>query len=814
MKKLAYEDVKFALHADFPRFTTTGKLKPCTGIIGQERATRAIRMGLEMSKEGYNIFISGIKGTGRSTTIKMFLDQITSQKNQVPEDKVFVHNFNDPSMPICLRLEAGCGQRLRKDMHNMVRYFIRVLPHQFEDVAFKNERNAILEKAVETKRQAINDFETKAKSAGFTVVEVRGDGRVKPTLVPLLEDKPVDFSKLDKMVQEGTYKKEDLDTLRKVYRRLVIEMEGVLEAISMVDEKSDRKIEQLVEKTVEPPIKRYLNRMKRRYKNKRLHAHLDILRTFIIRNPQIFFIDSKNQAFQDFLSNKDRGLPGPFIIFEVNVLVDNGELKSPPVIIENAPTLRNIFGTIEKSIDTKGRIVTNFTHIKSGSLIRADGGYLVIDCDDMIHEPLVYHLLKRTLKTRELTIQAIDPVFHTNVASIKPESIPIDTKVILYGGERLYQALNYADAEFGKIFKIKAQFNHEIDNTLDNQLAYASFVRTLSQKSGLRSVTFKGFEQIVRYGCRMSGNMDKLTTVFTDIADIIREADYFARMEKKKTIDAGHITQAIANKQYMYNLPEEKILEYIQKDIILINTKAEAIGEINGLVVYSIDKFAFGRPARITVSISMGDEGIVNIEREAELSGSSFDKAVMIIDGYLRKLFAQDKPLSVNISLAFEQSYGLVEGDSASQAEIIAILSALSNIPIKQYIAITGSVNQLGEVQPIGGVNEKIEGFFKVCLQRGLTGNEGVIIPARNQKDLILNDDVLQAVKKGGFNIWAVDRIEESIEIMMGRPAGTRKKGGFKRNSVYDVVDRKLRDYALRWKKWSGEGSDGAQEKK
>lgn len=805
MKKLAYEDLIFKINERFPKFKTTDELNECDGIIGQDRAISAISLGLEMKQKGYNIFVTGMTGTGRSTTIKKLLEKMVIKKKAKLEDKVFVHNFDFPEQPLYIPMKAGEGRKLKKLMINMIRYFLRVLPALLEDMRFKNERNLIIEKYDTKKREAIKKFRKFAKENGFSLVELDEDNRIKTVIMPLINEKPVEFSFIEEMVEKNDFDKAEFDKLKMVYNRLVLDLEKVMEDLAQLDETMEEKIERAIFKTIEPKVKKYLHNLGSMFNNKEIRDYFKKVGEYIVENPHYFFKDIKEEQDSERLNKHISDMPERFMVFDVNVIVDNSNKESPPVIIENTPTVRNLFGTIEKSIDKKGMDYSNFCNIRSGSLIDADGGYLVIDAEDMMNEANAYLLLKRALKTGQHTIQPMEQYFyHNSSSSLKPGPVPLNIKVILIGSDCLYEHLNYNEEDFSKIFKIKAQFDSEIENSLENQMAYGRFVKMLCKKEKLRPLTFHAFEQVLRFSSKFTGNRHKLSALFNNVADLLREADHFAQCQRSALVCEEHIKQAVKSREYMFNQLQEKMLDFIDLDIILINTRDNAVGQVNALVVQNSGDHVFGVPARITVSTSMGEQGIVNIEREAELSGSFFDKAVLIIDGYLRKIFAQDKPLSVNVSLAFEQSYGEVEGDSASQAEIIAILSSLSELPLKQYIGITGSVNQLGEIQTIGGVNEKIEGFFNVCKMRGLQKGQGVIIPARNINDLNLNDDVLDAVKEGSYDIWVVDRVEESVEIMMGIPAGKMdNNGSFASESVYDISNKKLWQYANTWKKWS-----------
>ncbi len=804
MKKLSYKDLVFRIHDKHPKFSNTDALEACEGIIGQKRAINAIVMGLDMKQEGYNIFISGMTGTGRNTTIKKLLDNIAVKKKAELEDKVFVHNFKHPEQPIFIALKAGEGIKLKKYMHSLVKYFIKILPATLKDASFKVKRNEELDKFAKEKKDLIKEFQKKANDMGFDVSEVEEENQTRTIITPVVNKKPVTIEQFEELAENGKIEAKEAERIMIIYRRLTLDLEKLFDNIARIDERLEAKIESIIAERIGPKVNSRISDIEKLIENVKVKSYLDSVGDFVKNNPSYFFIDQRQNQYQGFLARTMQNLPGRFYIFDVNVITGNAGITSPPVLIENSPTVRNLFGTIEKGVDSKGNEFSSFLNIKPGSLIQADGGYLVIDAEDMFNEGNVYHLLKRTLKTKEHTIQPLEQYYFHHASGLKPESIPLNVKVILIGSENLYDHLDYLDDDFSKIFKVKAQFDTEFENNLKNQMEYGKFIKMLCTKENLKPLDFSAFEQVLRFSSRLSGNRQKLSTQFTHIADLIREADYFAQLSKKKVIEEKHIRKALKEKEYMHSLSKEKMLDYIKDDTIIINTKDVAVGQINGLVVQSSGDLSFGMPARITVSTSIGEQGIVNIEREAELSGAFFDKAVLIIDGYLRKIFAQDKPLSVNVSLAFEQSYGQVEGDSASQAEIIAILSSLSQIPIKQYLAITGSVNQFGEIQPIGGVNEKIEGFFNVCRMRGLQKDQGVIIPARNVKELILKDEILEAVDKGLFTIWAVDRVEESVELMMGVESGKiEKNGAFTPGSVYDISNKKLWEYANTWKKWS-----------
>ncbi len=493
--------------------------------------------------------------------------------------------------------------------------------------------------------------------------------------------------------------------------------------------------------------------------------------------------------------------------FQVNVLVDNSETKGAPVIIETSPTYRNLFGTIERNIDRLGGLWrTDFTKIKSGSFLRANGGYLVLNALDVFIEPGVWVALKRTLRNRTLEMQSFDPFYLFASSALKPEPIEVKVKVVMIGDAYLYYTLYAVDEDFKKIFKIKADFDTVMDKKAETLLQYASFIRKISQDEKLLPFDRSGVAAVIEYGVRLAGRQKKLSTEFHRITDILREASYWAKKEGRNQVTEKHVDQAISEKVYRLKMMEDKIQEMIDEGLILIDAEGAKVGQVNGLSIFDTGEYSFGRPTRITAKTSLGKAGIINIEREADLSGRTHNKGVLILAGYLRGKYAQEKPLTLTASLAFEQSYSGVDGDSASSSEVYAILSSLANVPLRQDIAVTGSINQHGEIQPIGGVNQKIEGFFDVCRSRGLTGSQGVIIPYQNVDDLMLRKEAVEEVKVGKFHIYPIKTIDEGIEILTGLPAGERRAdGSYPEGTVNYLVDEKLKELALKIREFEGE---------
>jgi len=566
-----------------------------------------------------------------------------------------------------------------------------------------------------------------------------------------------------------------------------------------------RELEELEREAVRSIVDGIIDEIKEQFKIPKVHEYLDDVRKHILNNLHIFKATAEQVKSVPF-SPEQKEEVDPFLPYRVNVILDNSEQEGVPVIIETTPTFSNIFGTIEKVYDSRGFWRTDFTKIKAGSILKADGGYLVLNARDALSEPGVWKALKRTLMYRKLEIQPMDVFFQISSISLKPEPIEINTKIIMLGDPELYHLLYEYDEDFQKIFKIKADFDFEMDLNDEAIIQYAKFIRKICRDENLRPFEREAIGKVVEFAVRQAGRRDKITTRFSTIADLIREADYWARVDGSNQVKPSHVQKAIQESFERRKMIEDKIKEMISKGVILVDVTGERVGQVNGLTIYEIGDYRFGRPVRITASVSMGRAGIINIERESNLSGRIHDKGVLILAGYLREKYAQDKPLTLSASICFEQSYSGIDGDSASSTELYALLSALSGLPIKQGIAVTGSVNQKGDIQPIGGVNEKIEGFFDVCKAKGLTGEQGVIIPKKNVDDLMLRDDVVEAVKKGLFHIYPVETIDEGIEILTGVKAGKRLKDGkFEPGTVNYLVDKRLREISKGLKKFTSD---------
>jgi lon-related putative ATP-dependent protease len=783
-------ELRWRCRPDRLGFETTEEIPCCQDIIGQDRALAAITLGLEIASPGYNIFVSGLTGTGKSTTIKSLLESMRREAKNLT-DICYVYNFRTPDMPSCIKLPAGQGKRLKRVVADIQKTLRKHVPKEFESDRYSRRQKKIIEELQTRRTKLATELEKTIEEKGFRLLEVQYGPFTRPVVMPVIEQQPVEMEKLPGLVDAKKLDEKDYERIKKDHEFLVDRMEAFLKIAREIDRELADKMAWLEKEVVSPIIDTCIREAKEKFSEKKVHAHLEELRDFCLGNIDEFKDSAGTDKEKEEEEKKDR------IEFHVNVVVDNSRTKHIPIIIETAPSYGNLFGSIDRVHEGRGEYRTDFTLIRAGSILRANGGFLVLSLTDIIEEPAVWPALKRALKNKKVAIQSIDTLLFMSSSGIKPEPIDIDVKVVLIGDAYSYQILYTYDEDFRKIFKIKADFDTEMPNVPDNIVKYAQFVKSVVDKEDLLAFHKTAVAAIIEEGVRIAGRQDKLTTRFSDVADVIREADYWARKAKAKVVQGKHVEKAIAEKIRRVNLIEEKIREMLENGTILIDTKGKMIGQVNGLSVYDVGDYAFGKPSRITVETGLGRAGLINIEREADMSGKTHNKGVLIIEGYLRRKYAQDKPLTMSSSICFEQSYSGVDGDSASSTEIYAILSSLAELPLRQDLAVTGSVNQKGEIQPIGGVNEKIEGFFDICRIKGLTGKQGVIIPKLNKPDLMLKHEVIEAIKRKKFHIYAIDSIDEGIEILSGVAAGKRLRDGrFERDTVNDYVDQKLCHFA------------------
>ncbi|MBM4351010.1 MAG: ATP-dependent protease [Deltaproteobacteria bacterium] len=792
---------------------TTEAIEPCQEIIGQERALEAIRVGLEIESIGYNIFVTGLAGTGRFTTIKAVFEEM-DVKGKIPNDLCYVNNFKNPDMPHMLSLPAGQGNGFKKEMETLIEALKKKVPLIFENENYLNKKKELVEGFRSRQAEMFREFEKKVNKEGFALVQIQMGPYSRPGIFPVVEGNPVNIEQLETMVEENKFSREEIERIKGKQAELVSELEDIFKETRKSEKEIKDELSALDTQMISPAVKDSITDIKERFNYERIHHYLDGVQEDIVAN---------FHRFREKEESPPSPIPGlvlsqpadTFAEYQVNVLVDNSETKGAPIIVEMTPNYRNLFGTIERVVDRSGVWKTDFTHIKAGSFLRANGGYLVFNALDGLVEPGVWPALKRTLKNQVMEVQTFDPFYFFATTALKPEPIECNTKIIMIGDTHLYHLLFNMDDDFKKIFKIKADFDSVTGKDEDKIRQYASFIRKVCDEEKLRPFDRTGVAAVVEHGVRIAGRQKKLSTRFHLIADLLREANYWAGKDGSPVVKEAHVDKAIEKRAYRLNLVEEKIQEMIDDGTILIDSDGMVAGQVNGLSVYNLGDYAFGKPSRITVKTSLGKAGIINIEREVEMSGPIHNKGVYILSGYLRDRYAQDKPITMSASICFEQSYSGVEGDSASSTELYGLLSSLSGLPLRQDIAVTGSVNQKGEVQPIGGVNEKIEGFFEVCKAKGLTGKQGVMIPHLNIDDLMLRKGVVQAVQEGKFRVYPVKTIDQGIAILTGVEAGERLEDGrFKEGTVNDLVDRKLQELGKKIKEYEGGGEEAKEKKK
>ncbi|MBK8231680.1 MAG: AAA family ATPase [Candidatus Eisenbacteria bacterium] len=789
-------------------FESAEELPIAPGIIGQERAMEAIRLGVRIRSKGHNIFVSGPAGSGRATTVRHLLEQIDSGRG-APPDLVYVHNFREPDHPAALLLPAGRGRELERELREFVLALRRAIPQMYESDDWKRRRKELIELHGNQEKEQVRTLETRVREAQFALVQVQMGPFSRPEVAPLVEGEPRPLDQLESLAAQGKFPVEELARLRQLYDELRTLLEETFKQGRDVHRRLKEALARLEQDYGRPIVVEALEDIKESFCDARLSLHLDQVRDQILSNLRLF-IDKEPEEGEEPprvpLEDDERYRP-----FLVNVVVDNTGITRPPVVVETAPNYRNLFGTIEKVVDRTGHWRTDFMHIRPGSVLRANGGFLIIDLMDAAAEPGVWAALKRTLRHQQIDIQSFDPTYLLSTSALKPEPVRIDIRVIALGDAYMYHYLWSVDPDFRKIFKVKAEFDTVMPRDAASIIRYASFIRNVCAEEGLVHPDRSGVAALIEHGVRLAGQGGKLSTRFSELADLLREASYWAELEGATVATRVIVERALRERERRHRVPEEKMQELIEDGTIRIETVGGVIGQVNGLSVFDLGDHRFGKPTRITAQCSLGQGGLLSIEREAELSGRSFNKAMLIIEGFFRARFGQDYPMSLTASIAFEQSYGEVDGDSASVAEIVALVSALAELPVRQELAVTGSADQVGHTQPIGGVNEKVEGFFEVCRARGLTGTQGVVLPRENVQDLQLHSDVVEAVRAGQFHVYAASSVEEAIELLLGVKIGQRAEDGlYEENSVFGRVQDRVHYYAERMREF-GKPPDGPE---
>ncbi len=780
--RLSVEKLRWICDPEQFDFNTTADLPDLVDAVGQERALRSIEFGLGVRETGFNLYISGQTGTGRTSTIRNLLRQ-RAKDEPTPDDWVYVYNFKDADSPVSLSLPAGRGGELASDMKELVEAFKNDIPKALESKEYETRRTEILEQYQNQSNHLFEILEEESEKHGFALQRTVS-GLV---IVPQKEDHNFTQEEYNALTDEERTKLEEqgkflTERLNDVLRQVRENEKATKEALALADRELGlsclgHRMDPLREKYAD--LEKVLN-------------YLETVQEDILKNLE----DFKPQPSQPQIPGIKLPRQEPsFERYEVNLLVDNKDSAGAPVVFESNPTYNNLFGRIEHVMQYGGVAVTDFTMIKSGALHRATGGYLVIDAREVLINPFVWDSLKRCIRTAEIRIEdVLEQYRFMTMVSLKPEPVPLSAKIVLVGTPWIYYLLYYQDPDYRKFFKVKAEFDSSVSRTPVVMKEYALFVATLCRDKKLLHFDRAGVACLLEYTARMVDDQQKLSSRFMEIADFVREASFWAERDKHEVITCTDVRRAAEEQLYRVNRIEERMQELFEDGTIMVDTEGAVVGQINGLSVISLGDHTFGRPSRITARTWLGQAGMVNVEREVKLSGPIHDKGVLILTGYLGGLFARNHPLSLSASICFEQNYDGVEGDSASSTELYALLSALSGIPIRQGVAVTGSVNQRGQIQPIGGVNQKIEGFFAVCKAKGLTGDQGVIIPATNERHLMLKEEVVDAIKEEKFHVWSIDSIEQGIEILTGIKAGlSEKDGSFSKGTVFYHVAQRLK---------------------
>jgi lon-related putative ATP-dependent protease len=794
VNKLPIEKLRNTCPPDLMQCESTKELSPLDEIIGQERAVRALKFGLGIKNHGFNMYVAGYPGTGRKTTVKSFVEA-QAKTQPVPPDWCYVNNFGNQYEPKAIQLSAGKGKEFRDDMKNLIENVKNALPKAFESEDYAARREATIRGLEEKRKQLIEELNVKAQREGF-VIQTTPIGLL---LIPVLDGKPLSEEEMLALPQKTK------DKLQEKRETLETEFRNTMRQLIDMERQIHDALKKLNKEVALYALGNLVERLREKYGDSAaVTEYLKDVENDVLDSLQQFIRRSQGGEQQEQLPFQMPWMrEDPYKKYEVNVVIDNSETKGAPVVMETNPNYPNLLGKTEKEAQF-GALTTDFSMIRAGSIHKANGGYLIVPVEELLQNPFSYDGLKRDLRDGNMTIAEPEERYgFLSVKTLKPQPIPLTTKVILIGSPYLYQMMFELDPDFRELFKIKAEFDTVMDRTESKVMQYAAWVCALCEKEKLKHLDGTGIGKLVEFSSRIVEDQYKLSTQFAYVADVIREANFYATQDNSDFITGEHIKKAIEEKVYRSKLIQEKTQEMIKRGFFLIDTVQEKVGQVNGLSVMGMGDFAFGNPSRVTASIGVGREGVIDIEREAKMGGPIHTKGVLILSGYLNDKYIRDKPLSLSARLVFEQNYEGVEGDSASSTELYSILSALSGRPIKQNIAVTGSVNQKGEVQAIGGVNEKIEGFFEVCKLQGLTGQQGVMIPESNVQNLMLKEEVLEAVKAGKFNIYSVKTIDEGIEFLTGTKAGELQANGtFEEGTINYLVNKQLTEMADKLKEY------------
>ena len=784
--ELNYKQLKMTCDKKFFNFETTAELEPIQAGIGQDRGIKALEFGLQVDVKGYNLYLEGPSGVGKTMYTKNYLNKIAPKK-KTPSDWCYIYNFDNPNQPIAVELPAGQGKEFKESMDGFITEIRKDIKKTFNADDFEKEK-ALIKQEFEAKRTALlEDLNKEASKYNFHIKSAQNG----IYMMPIVDGKTIEEEEFDKL---------DSAIKQEYEEKSIIVQDQIMQVIGKIKEierQSDKKISEWQSNVALLTVNVHINFLKSKYKrNKKINKFLNDVKQDVLKNIPVF-LEDETKSNQQNVQGPNIKKPDPCLNYRVNLFVDNSNLTGAPIIMDSNYTYHNIFGSLEYE-NYYGSLKTDHTMLKPGLLQLANGGYIIFQAKDLLSNPLCYETLKKALRVKEVGIEnTADQRSSMVMISLKPEPIPLNLKVILIGNANIYQTLLAMDSDFKKLFKIKVEFEDDAEINNENLNKLARIIHGFCEHENLPHLDKGAMCRLVEYASKLSGTHNKISTRFDDLIQVTGEAATWAKIAKSKIVTEDFINKALVERIERVKKYDSRYLEMIKQNSLLINTSGFEVGTLNGLTVMTIGDYVFGKPAKITVNTYTGKNGIINIEREVEISGPSHSKGVLILTGYLGEMFAQDIPLCLTASICFEQLYNGVDGDSASSTELYGLLSSLSGIPINQAIAVTGSVNQKGQIQPIGGVNEKIEGFFQICKMRGLDGSHGVMIPVQNIDNLQLSDEVIEAVKNKLFHIYSVSTIEEGIEVLTGVPAGRKDKNGkFPAGTINYLVYEKLKKYA------------------
>jgi lon-related putative ATP-dependent protease len=764
-------------------FETTAEVEPLDVTVGQDRALNAMQFGLEIRSDGYNLFVAGPPGTGRNSTLRATVRRMAAER-PLPPDWCYVHNFHDYRQPSVLSLPAGRGRALARAMDGFIDACRREIPRHFESEEYAERREEVSRELQAAREATFSPVEAQARERGFTL----NPTQMGIATVPLKPDgQPMSREEFAALPEET---RRDMQAKGDELQSLISQ---AMMQVRRLEKDATAKLEEIDRAQTLQAITPLLNELRQEYVDiPRAIEYIDHVQDDIVEQRHLF---RPAEAAPDAMALFRPPAEDALVRYKVNVIVAQDANGGAPVVVEDNPTYYNLFGRVDYR-QQLGAVSTDHTMIKAGAIHRANGGYLIVQAIDMLTSPLVWETLKRTLRAEEARIENLGEQFSAiPVATLNPQPIPLDVKVVIVGSSQVYHTLYRVDDDFRKLFRVKSDFTTDMERNGDSVRLYAGFIASRVKEEGLRHFDKGAIARVVEHGSRLVEHQGKLSTRFIEIGEVLTEADFWAAKDGADIARREHVERAIDEKVYRSNLIEERVQDVIEEGTVMVDTEGGVVGQVNGIAVYDLGDHRFGRPSRITARTALGRGQVVSIEREIQLSGRIHSKGFMIVNGYLTGKYGQERPLSLSASIGFEQTYDEIDGDSASAAELYVLLSALANVPIKQGVAVTGSVNQRGEIQAIGGANEKIEGFYAVCKAKGLTGEQGVVIPSENVKHLMLSDEVVDAVREGRFHVWAASTVDEGIELLTGVPAGECDARG---RYPADTVNRKVVDALAR----------------